>query len=96
MGVEASRIIYANPCKQANYVKFAKDVGVDLMTFDNENELRKVKRCYPEARLVLRILPPATEKVQCVLGNKFGCPAKDAWKLLKAAKELELNVVGVR
>ena len=45
---------------------------------------------------MLRLLPPATEKVQCVLGNKFGCTAKDAGKLLETAAELELNVVGVR
>jgi len=95
MGVSADRIVYANPCKQSNYIKYASKVGVDLMTFDNVNELRKVKAVFPNARLVLRLLPPATEKVQCVLGNKFGCAAKDAGKLLETAAELELNVVGV-
>lgn len=50
LGVRPERIVYANPCKQANYIKFAKNVGVDLMTFDNENELRKTKACFPNAR----------------------------------------------
>lgn len=94
-GVDASRIIYANPCKQSNYIKYAGKVGVDLMTFDNVNELKKIRRVFPNARLVLRLLPPATEKVQCILGNKFGCAAKDAGKLLQAAYEMELHVVGV-
>lgn len=95
MGVKPDRIIYANPCKQSNYIKFASQVGVDLMTFDNENELKKIKACYPDARLVLRILPPATQKVQCVLGNKFGCVARESGKLLQTAQELGLNLVGV-
>lgn len=50
LGVRPNRIVYANPCKQANYIKFARKVGVDLMTFDNENELRKTKSCFPDAR----------------------------------------------
>lgn len=95
LGVNAERIIYANPCKQSNYIKFANKVGVDRMTFDNVNELRKIKAVFPEARLVLRLLPPASDKVQCVLGNKFGCSAKDAEKLLQAAQALDLNIVGV-
>lgn len=52
MGVTADRIVYANPCKQSSYIKFASKVGVDLMTFDNVNELRKIKTVFPNARLV--------------------------------------------
>ncbi|XP_067934271.1 ornithine decarboxylase-like [Watersipora subatra] len=95
MGVSSDRIIYANPCKQSNYIKFAEKVGVERMTFDNDHELIKIKACFPRARLVLRILPPATDKVQCVLGNKFGCATQNAQKLLETAKDLELDVVGV-
>lgn len=46
--------------------------------------------------LVLRILPPANFKVQCELGNKFGCHPKDARALLMKALELDLNVIGIR
>ena len=47
-------------------------------------------------RLVLRILPPESTKVQCPLGIKFGAHPKHAAKLLKTAKELDMNVVVVR
>ena len=57
------------------------------------NSLRIVFFC---DRLVLRILPPANFKVQCELGNKFGCLPCDARPLLRKAKELDLNVVGIR
>jgi ornithine decarboxylase len=46
--------------------------------------------------LILRILPPSNFKVQCELGMKFGCLPGKAYRLLEAAKKLDLNVVGVR
>lgn len=53
--VPQSRIIYANPCKQASHIKYAAKHGVKLMTFDNETELRKVKELHPKAKLVNKI-----------------------------------------
>ena len=47
-------------------------------------------------RCVLRILPPDDSKSQCQLGMKFGCHPKYAKNLLQVAKELDLDVIGVR
>ena len=47
--------------------RFATKAGVHLMTFDNEEELYKIKSINPSARLVLRILaddPAASSKVR--------------------------------
>lgn len=95
LGVDPSRIIYANPCKQTSFIQYAQKKNVDMMTFDNEFELIKIKRVFPNAQLVLRILPPANFKVQCQLGNKFGCLPRDAQVVLEKAKQLDLNVIGV-
>ena len=46
-------------------------------------------------RLVLRILPPSNFKVQCELGIKFGVNPAKAIHLLRAAKSLDLDVMGV-
>ncbi|XP_033106424.1 ornithine decarboxylase-like [Anneissia japonica] len=94
LSVSPSRIIFANPCKQKSHLKYACDTNVSLMTFDNEDELYKVKRLYPGARLVLRILTDDTT-AQCQLGLKYGCHPKHARYLLQVAKQLDLNVVGV-
>ncbi|XP_037085984.1 ornithine decarboxylase-like [Pollicipes pollicipes] len=94
MDVAANRIIFANPCKQASHVRYAAARDVDLMTFDNEAELHKVKAIMPEARLVLRIRVDA-ERAQCMLGDKFGAAPADAPSLLKLAVALHLDVVGV-
>lgn len=95
LGVAAPRIIYANPCKQKSFIKYAAKRGVDMMTFDNEAELLKVKEINPDAKMVLRILPIAQVKVQCQLGNKFGCHPNSVRKLLQRAKDLDVNVMGV-
>lgn len=94
LGVDPSRIVYANPCKMRSHVKFAREESVSMMTFDNEEELRKVKDFFPDAHLVIRILPPASKAV-CNLGCKYGVPPEDALTLLKKAKQLDLTVIGV-
>lgn len=95
LGVKPDRIIFANPAKSKSSLLFAKLMGVKMMTFDCEIELQKIKAFYPDASLVLRIVCEA-EIAQCALGKKFGCdPLTEAPKLLKAAKQLGLNVVGI-
>jgi len=93
--VPQSRIIYANPCKQSSHIKYAAANNVEYMTFDNEAELQKVKAIHPGAKMVVRILPPANTKCQCQLGMKFGCHPKKVPHLLRVAKELDIDVVGV-
>lgn len=94
IGVEPERIIYANPCKTKSFIKHAASVGVDLMTFDNEMELHKVKILHPDAKLVIRIRVDDSSSL-CKLGLKFGCDMEDVPHLLEVAKALSLNVVGV-
>ncbi|KAG8728871.1 hypothetical protein FRC12_021430, partial [Ceratobasidium sp. 428] len=42
LGVDPSRIIFANPCKATSFVRHAAKAGVDMMTFDNQDELFKI------------------------------------------------------
>lgn len=88
------RIIFANPCKPASFIRAANNAGVEMMTFDNADELHKIKRAHPNAKLVLRILTDDSKSL-CRLGLKFGAPLDTCPGLLKCAKELGLNVVGV-
>jgi ornithine decarboxylase len=46
----ADKIIYANPCKTRNFIKHAYARGVDMMTFDNEEELVKIRGLHPNAK----------------------------------------------
>ncbi|KHJ47310.1 putative ornithine decarboxylase [Trichuris suis] len=95
LGVTADRIIYANPCKTASHIQHAASRGVRLMTFDNEQELCKVKKQYPSAHLVLRIAVSDSTAL-CQLNLKFGCdPVEEAPLLLKLAALMELRVFGI-
>jgi ornithine decarboxylase len=93
-GVSPSDIIYANPCKQSSHIKYAANHGVDVMTFDNVDELHKIKSINPHARLVLRILTDDS-KSKCRFGVKFGASLDVVPMLLHTAKELRLKIIGI-
>lgn len=93
-GVDPSRIIFANPCKAVSFVRSAAKSGVDMMTFDNADELHKISRTHPRAKLIIRILTDDSKSL-CRLGIKFGAPLNTVAGLLARAKELKLDVIGV-
>lgn len=95
IGVDPSRIIFANPAKLASHIRHAAATGVEVMTVDNESELHKIKKLHPTAKIVIRIRCDA-EVAQCQLGMKFGCdPNHEAPNLLHLSRILGLNVVGI-
>ena len=55
IGVDTTRIVYANPCKAIPEIRFAKERGVPVMTFDNAEELHKLKQHFSDCQLLLRI-----------------------------------------
>jgi len=87
-------IIFANPCKANPQIRYAQSVDVKMMTFDNADELHKCKKHYPNAQLLLRIWTDDS-KSQCQLSRKFGASEESIRPLLKLAKILCLNVIGV-
>lgn len=94
LGVDPNRIIYANPCKASSFIRFAAKSQVAKSTFDNVEELYKIKKFYPKSQLLLRIATDDST-AQCRLSTKYGCELEKVDKLLKAVKELNLNLVGV-
>ena len=94
LGVDPGRIIYANPCKRAEDIVFAKSGGVSVTTFDSECELHKLAEHYPECKLILRIRAD-DPNARCPLGNKYGAEERDWDVLLFTARTLGLDVVGV-
>jgi ornithine decarboxylase len=93
-GIDPSRIIFANPCKATSFVRNACKAGVDIMTFDNADELHKISRAHPRAKLLIRILTDDSKSL-CAFGIKFGAPLPTVPALLSKAKDLDLDVIGV-
>lgn len=93
-GVDPSRIIYAQPCKTKSYLRYTAKENVKQMTFDNSDELYKIKALFPDAELYLRIFTDDSQSL-CRLSQKFGAHMDTAPELLALAKELDLNIAGV-
>jgi ornithine decarboxylase len=93
-GLTAERLIYANPCKQPSHIRAAAEAGVHLTTFDNVEELRKIHKINPDAKLVVRILGDDSSSV-CRFNVKFGIAVEELEPLLREAARIGANVVGV-
>ncbi|CCH45764.1 Ornithine decarboxylase [Wickerhamomyces ciferrii] len=94
LGIDPSRIIYAHPCKVGSFLRFAQKQNVGMTTFDNADELYKIKKFHPNCKLLLRIITD-DESAQCRLSTKYGAPLSNVSNLLNLAKELGLNIAGV-
>jgi ornithine decarboxylase len=87
------KIIYANPTKPRETLE-ALDQYKPLVTFDNLNELKKIKRFAPHAGVVLRLRVPNTGSV-VELSSKFGADPSEAVALIQAAFDMGLVVEGL-
>src|SRR5579864_526648 len=87
------KIIYANPIKPKETLK-ALDRYKPLLTYDNPEELHKIKRYAPHAGLVLRLRVPNTGSV-VELSSKFGCDPGEAVDLILEAFRTGLVVEGL-
>ncbi|MGO8836080.1 MAG: type III PLP-dependent enzyme [Limisphaerales bacterium] len=87
------KIIYANPTKPKETL-LALDRYKPLVTYDNLNELKKIRQYAPHAGVVLRLQVDNTGS-QCELSSKFGCAPGEAADLIAAAFRLGLVVEGL-
>ena len=87
------KIIYANPIKPKETLE-ALDQYKPLITYDNPEELRKIKRYAPHAGLVLRLRVPNTGSM-VELSSKFGCDSGEAVDLVVEAFRIGLTVEGL-
>jgi len=90
---DPSRIIYANPCKMSSQISYAQMNHIDMMTFDCEEELSKIKLYHPTSKLILRLAVDDSNSL-CQFNKKYGCKIEEVEGLLKLAKSLHLNIVG--
>ncbi|EYE97515.1 type III PLP-dependent enzyme [Aspergillus ruber CBS 135680] len=94
LGVDPSRIVFANPCKAASALCTARDMGVTKTTFDNLDELDSIKQFMPNAQLFLRIYA-SDDDALIQFGDKFGASPEATTVLLERAWDLGLEIVGV-
>ncbi|MFZ2456029.1 MAG: type III PLP-dependent enzyme [Candidatus Altiarchaeia archaeon] len=87
------KIIYANTIKPIDTLQELNKYK-PLVTYDNIEELKKIKEYAPDAGLVLRIRVPNTGSM-VELSSKFGADPGEAADLIVEAFNMELNVEGL-
>ncbi len=92
-GVPPDKLIFANTIKRKKGIRFAREMGIPLFTFDNENEIKKMASLFPGAKVLLR-LKTASEGSRINLSYKFGAEAQEALDLLKKSRDAGLRPLG--
>jgi len=87
------KIIYSHPIK-ANETLQLLDQYKPLVTYDNYEEIKKVKRFAPHVGMLLRLRVPNTGAM-VELSSKFGAEPGEAVDLIAAAEEAGLTVEGL-
>lgn len=88
-----NKIIYANTIKPAEVLTKLDNYKI-LVTFDNIEELKKIKKHSPDVGLILRIRVPNTGSM-VELSSKFGAHPGEAVDLIAEAVDLGLGVEGI-
>lgn len=94
LNVDPKKIIFANPCKPVDYIKFSRSNDVDLLVVDSCYELFKIKLYHPEAEILVRIQVDDSKSI-CKFNCKFGIELENVKEILEMGKTLDLNIIGV-
>ncbi len=93
-GATANRLSFGNTIKKEKDIAFAHAAGLRLFAFDSLEELHKLARSAPGARVFCRILVDC-RGAEWPLSRKFGCTPPMAVDLLRCARDLGLDAYGV-
>ncbi len=93
-GASPERISYGNTIKKERDVARAHELGINLFAVDCVEEVEKVARAAPGARVFCRVLTDG-EGAEWPLSRKFGCVPAMAVDVLRHAASLGLDAYGV-
>ena len=93
-GAGADRISFGNTIKKERDIERAFKLGVRLFAVDSYEEVEKIARVAPGAKVFCRILCDGAG-AECPLSRKFGCEPEMAADVLEHAHRLGLAAYGV-
>jgi ornithine decarboxylase len=93
-GATPDRISFGNTIKKERDIARAHELGIDLFAVDCVEEVEKIARAAPGARVFCRVLTSG-EGAEWPLSRKFGCVPEMAVGVLAQAARLGLNAYGV-
>lgn len=93
-GAHADELVYSNPVKRRDDVRFAARLGVELFVVDSPAEVEKVADAAPGAGVLCRLVTSGAGS-DWPLSRKYGCSTAEAVAILCHAATLGLRVDGV-
>jgi ornithine decarboxylase len=93
-GATANELLYSNPVKRREDVRFAARLGVDLFVVDSPGEVAKVAAAAPGSGVLCRLVTSGAGS-DWPLSRKYGCSTGEAVSILREAARLGLRPDGV-
>jgi ornithine decarboxylase len=93
-GIRADRLLHSHPIKSTRDIENCVKEGVSWFTFDNEDELSKLKKFAPHCNVLLRLVVLQNSSV-VNLSLKFGAEEHNALPLIQKAIAAGLQVRGL-
>ena len=93
-GASPNKISFGNTIKSIEHISKAYSLGVRLFAADSEAELAKIALHAPHSDVYIRFLVE-NDSADWSLGRKFGCVPSKVVSLLKLAKSIKLNPIGI-
>jgi len=93
-GAAAARISFGNTIKKVTAIRRAHEAGVSLYAFDSLEELEKLARYAPGARVYCRLLVE-NDGADWPLSRKFGTSVETARELMLRAGDIGLDPYGL-
>ena len=96
LGINPSRLLFANPVKIPSQISYAHGVGVEGYTFQSKNELEKMAQLAPGSTVLCRVkVPDGSNITGQAFSKKFGTDPAAVVDLIKYAKKLGLVPTGL-
>ena len=81
-------VMFANPCKSRQDIRFASDNKIEYMTFDSPHELEKIYDEHDNPKPVLRIHVDDRGASRVPLNKKFGLKLEDVCDVIRIGKPI--------
>jgi ornithine decarboxylase len=94
LGVPGKRVFFSSIAKTVEELVLARELNVRWISADSHQELLKIKRVYPEADVLLRLLI-REGSAGVPLSNRFGVPPDQLQHLIRCGRELSLRIAGL-
>lgn len=100
LGVKASDLVYSNPIKDEDDLEWAAKNKIELTTADSIDELKKIKQCAPNMKILWRlaIKEDASDNLSTPFSGKFGDDLENAEKMherMNEIKKMGINLSGI-